>query len=58
MPMGFPHFIARRILADPERQDRLSRPIVLIAVLGIIIGMAVMIVTVGITSGFQREIKG
>lgn len=55
--MGFPHFIARRILADPERQDRLSRPIVLIAVLGIIIGMAVMIVTVGITSGFQREIK-
>ncbi len=55
--MGFPHYIARRILADPERQDRLSRPIVLIAVLGIIIGMAVMIVTVGITSGFQREIK-
>jgi lipoprotein-releasing system permease protein len=28
-----------------------------IAVLGIIIGMAVMIVTVGITSGFQREVR-
>lgn len=28
-----------------------------IAVLGIVLGMAVMIVTVGITSGFQREVR-
>ena len=56
-PMGFPHFIARRILSDTDRQQRLSRPIVLIAVLGIVIGMAVMIITVGISSGFQREIR-
>jgi len=55
--MGFAHFIARRILADRDRQDRLSRPIVVIAVLGIVIGMAVMILTVGITTGFQREIR-
>ena len=55
--MGFPHFIARRILGDRDRQDRLSRPIVLIAVLGIVIGMAVMIVTVSISTGFQREIR-
>ncbi len=55
--MGFPHFIARRILSDTDRQQRLSRPIVLIAVLGIVIGMAVMIITVGISSGFQREIR-
>ncbi len=54
--MGSTHFIARRILGDADREDRLSRPIVLIAVLGIVIGMAVMIVTVSITSGFQREI--
>lgn len=51
------HFIARRILVDKDRADRLSRPIVGIAVLGIIIGMAVMIVTVGITTGFQREVR-
>ena len=55
--MGFPHFIARRILRDKDRQDRLSRPIVLIAVLGIVIGMAVMILTVGISTGFQREVR-
>lgn len=55
--MNFAHFIARRILVDKDRADRLSRPIVGIAVLGIVIGMAVMIVTVGITSGFQREVR-
>lgn len=42
---------------DKDRADRLSRPIVGIAVLGIIIGMAVMIVTVGITTGFQGEVR-
>ncbi|HRP81056.1 MAG TPA: ABC transporter permease [Flavobacteriales bacterium] len=55
--MGFAHFIARRILGDSERQDRLSRPIVVIAVLGIVIGMAVMILTVGISTGFQGEVR-
>jgi lipoprotein-releasing system permease protein len=56
--MGFAHFIARRIVRgnDNERSG-LSRPIVLIAVLGIVIGMAVMILTVGISTGFQREIR-
>lgn len=55
--MGFAHFIARRILSDRDRQDRLSRPIVVIAVLGIVIGMAVMILTVGISTGFQGEVR-
>jgi len=55
--LNFAHFIARRILVDKDRADRFSRPIVTIAVLGIVIGMAVMIVTVGITTGFQREVR-
>lgn len=55
--MNVAHFIARRILVDKDRADRLSRPIVGIAVLGIVIGMAVMIITVGITTGFQREVR-
>ncbi|MBL7937816.1 MAG: ABC transporter permease [Flavobacteriales bacterium] len=57
--MSVAHFIARRILRsdDKDRTDRLSRPIVGIAVLGVVIGMAVMIVTVGITTGFQREVR-
>lgn len=57
--MGFAHFIARRILltGDGDRAERLSRPIVLIAILGIVVGMAVMIVTLGITAGFQDEVR-
>lgn len=57
--MGFAHFIARRILGlrGTAGGHRLSRPIVLIAVLGILIGMAVMILTVGISTGFQREVR-
>lgn len=55
--VSFTHFIARRILSDKDRTDRLSRPIVGIAVLGIVVGMAVMIITVGITRGFQREVR-
>ena len=55
--MSFAHFIARRILSSPEHEERLSRPIVTIAVAGIVVGMAVMILTVAITSGFQRAIR-
>jgi lipoprotein-releasing system permease protein len=57
--VGPAHFIARRILRsdDQARAERLSRPIVGIAVLGIVVGMAVMILTVGITRGFQREVR-
>lgn len=56
-PLGFAHFIARRILSDKDRTDRISRPIVVIAMAGIVLGMAVMIVTLGFTSGFQGEVR-
>lgn len=57
--MGFANFVARRILGlrSGPAGNRLSRPIVLIAVLGIVTGMAVMILTVGISTGFQREVR-
>lgn len=35
----------------------MSRPIVLIAMLGVVIGMAVMILTIGISTGFQGEVR-
>lgn len=57
--MGFAHFIARRILRSTEgtRSERISRPIVAIAVVGVVLGMAVMIVTLGFTAGFQGEVR-
>ncbi|MEZ4758287.1 MAG: hypothetical protein R2810_00605 [Flavobacteriales bacterium] len=53
--MGFPTSSRAASSATRDRRDRLSRPIVLIAVLGIVIGMAVMMITVSIGTGFQRE---
>ncbi|MBK8498162.1 MAG: ABC transporter permease [Flavobacteriales bacterium] len=56
--VGFAHFIARRIVrGSKDRSSGFSRPIVFIAVLGIVVGMAVMVLTVGITQGFQREVR-
>lgn len=56
--MQFSHFIARRIVApDRDGGGGFSRPIVVIAVLGVVIGMAVMILTIGISTGFQREVR-
>ena len=56
--VGFAHFIAQRIVRGTDtRNAGSSRPIVFIAVLGIVVGMAVMLLTVGITQGFQREVR-
>lgn len=56
--VSFAHFIARRIVrGSADGTASFSRPIVTIAVLGIVVGMAVMILTVGITRGFQREVR-
>ena len=56
--VAFVHFIARRIVRGTDaRSAGFSRPIVIIAVLGIVVGMAVMLLTVGITKGFQREVR-
>ncbi len=56
--MDFSHFIARRLVADDGKGSAgFSRPIVFIAVAGVVIGMAVMILTVGISTGFQREVR-
>jgi lipoprotein-releasing system permease protein len=50
-------FIASRLLRSGKESARLSTPIVRIAIAGIAIGMAVMIVSVAIVTGFQQEIR-
>lgn len=47
-------FISRRILANNKG---FSKPIVNIAILGITLGLAIMILTVAIVTGFQKEIR-
>lgn len=56
--MSFERFIARRIYSDKtDDGERFSRPAVRVAMLGVAIGLAVMIVSLAVVLGFKREIK-
>lgn len=55
--MNVPYFIAKRIIGKRVKDDKISRPTVNIAIAGVAIGMAVMILTVAIVVGFQTSIK-
>ena len=50
-------FIARKIYSNTEGEKRFSRPAVRIAMLGISVGLAVMIVSLSVVLGFKREVS-
>ena len=50
-------FIAKRIFSDKTVKKGISQPIVSIAVIGIALGLAVMILSVAIVTGFKSEIS-
>lgn len=50
------HFLlARRILKD--KGNRFSRPIVWLSVFGVSLGIIIMMIAIGITSGYKQEIR-
>lgn len=55
--MNLPFFIAKRIHFDGKKQRQVSRPAVRIAMWGIAIGLAVMLITVAIVMGFKQEVR-
>ena len=55
--MNFPLFIARRIYSNQDDKHKVSRPAILIAILGVAIGLAVMIVSVCVILGFKHTIR-
>ena len=54
--MSFERFIAKRIYAQTDEKRQISRPAIRIALIGIIIGMAVMIVSIAVVMGFKHEV--
>ena len=55
--MSLAKFIARRIYTDRNaEQNEISRPAIQIALLGIIIGTAVMILSIAVIMGFKQQI--
>jgi lipoprotein-releasing system permease protein len=49
--------IAKRLVRADERKKSISGPIVTIAVAGIALGLAVMIIVSCIVTGFKKEIR-
>lgn len=56
--MSFEFFIAKRIFADHAADgERFSRPAVRIAMFGVAVGMAVMLISLAVVLGFKREVS-
>ena len=55
--MNLSLFLARRIYSGSDSGRQVSRPAVLIAMIGIAIGLAVMIVAVSVIVGFKSQIR-
>lgn len=55
--MNIELFIAKRIIANKSAKKKISTPIVKVAVTSIALGLAVMILSVAIITGFHDEIK-
>ncbi|CAM1333368.1 ABC transporter permease [Tenacibaculum aestuariivivum] len=55
--MNFELFIAKRIIASKQYKSSISSPIIKIATTAIALGIAIMLVSVSIVSGYQNKIS-
>lgn len=55
--MNLPYFIAQRLIKGRREGVSFSRPINVIAIVGISMGLAVMIIAVAILTGFKKQIR-
>ena len=55
--MNLELFIARRLVIAKENKQGISNSVISIAIIGIALGMAVMILSVAIVTGFKQEIR-
>jgi len=57
MIKSFSFFLARRIYRSEEGGKQVSRPAVLIATVGVALGLAVMILSLAVVIGFKKEVR-
>jgi len=55
--MNLPYFIAQRLIRGRREGTSFSRPINVIAITGIAMGLAVMILAVAVLTGFKQQIR-
>lgn len=56
--MRLPLFISRRLYKGADADKQVTRQTVVISVAAIALGLAVMIITLGVALGFKREVRG
>ncbi len=54
--MNVEYFIAKRLIVAKEGNNRLSRPIIRIAILAIALSIAVMLISIAVVKGFKKDI--
>lgn len=54
--MRFEQFIARRFSREQNRGHEMSRPAIRIAIAGVAVGLAVMLISLAVVIGFKREV--
>jgi lipoprotein-releasing system permease protein len=55
--MNLPYFIAQRLIKGRREGTSFSRPVNIIAIIGIAMGLAVMIIAVSVLTGFKQQIR-
>lgn len=55
--MNTPYFIAKRLIRERRGEASFSRPVNVIAIAGIALGIAVMILALAILTGFKQQIR-
>lgn len=55
--MNYELFIAKRIIAGKEHKNSISSPIIKIAIVAIALGIAIMLISVAVSAGFQQKIR-
>ncbi|MBN2521490.1 MAG: ABC transporter permease, partial [Bacteroidales bacterium] len=55
--MNVEYFIAKKIFSDKANKSTFIRPIITIAVIGIALGLAVMILSIAVVTGFKKQIS-
>lgn len=55
--MNLPLFLSKRIYGSGEERQKVSRPAIRIATLGVAIGLAVMIISISVVLGFKHTIR-
>lgn len=55
--MNLPYFISKKLIRSRNDETSFSRPINTIAIIGISLGLAVMILSVAVLTGFKKEIR-